>query len=106
MSSPTLAEVQGAVMQLPNQDAAAAEHIRVVTATKKQIKEELTKLGCTTDEDIRFIDGKYIGLFILPSPNNVYVGFGNMGGRTAYRGASAEFDAPKAAAMIVEYAKQ
>lgn len=104
--STTLAEVQGAVAQLPNQDAATAEHTRAVNTTKQQLKEEVIKLGCTTDEDIRFIDGKYVGLFVLPSPNNVYVGFGAMGGRTAYRGAAAEFDAAKAAALIVESLKK
>lgn len=50
------------------------------------ICESLRAAGHTTDGDGLIVDGQYVGLFVIPGADRVFIGFGLLGGRTAYRG--------------------
>lgn len=108
--STTLAEVQertGRVLTSATpQEVLVEEHTRRVATTKKRIKEALENAGHTTDDDVRIVNGKYVGLFVLPSPNHLYVGFGSMGGQQAYRGEESAFDPKAVANLLVEHAQR
>lgn len=90
---------------LHSSDKVVEEHRKKVAGIKKQIVDELIAIGHAVDPDVKMIDGKYAGLFVLPSPNHLYIGFGSLGGHEAYRGNEAQFDAHAAAHRISDYVR-
>lgn len=81
------------------------ESNRRVAAVKARVRTALEAAGCKADQEVRYVDGAYVGLFALPSNGgHVYVGFGKCGSHVAHRGQEAAMDDAAVAALIAAYA--
>jgi hypothetical protein len=79
-------------------------HKQAVAEVKALIRDGLLRAGHTADEEIKIVNGHYVGLFVLPSGDYVHIGLGMVGGRSAYRGKRCEAPIDKIVGMIVEHA--
>ena len=61
-------------------------HRKLTADVTRMIRKELITLEHKPDDDVRIVDDQAVMLFILPSINHLYIGFGPTGGREAYRG--------------------
>lgn len=104
----TLATIHGPAIPAPEAtapDKVLTEHNRRVATVKAKVKAELEAVGHTTDDEVRLVDNQYVGLFVLPSQDHLYVGYGRLGGSQAYRGPEDKFDAAAVATAVIAYLK-
>lgn len=89
--------------QVPHEDL-VKEHKEQVSGVQRLLKEAVVKAGRATDDDLREIDGVFVGTFVLPSDKHIYVGYGAMGGLSAYRGPLDDLKPDEVAQKLLEYA--
>lgn len=77
------------------------EHNRKTSEARSKVKAALITCGYNPDDNVKFVNDQYVGLYILPSVGHLCVGFGKCGNKIAFRGVDTDFDPMAVAKLIV-----
>lgn len=89
--------------QMPSENT-MTEHAATVNAVISEIRASLVDGGTTCDDSVKHIDGKFIGLFVVPSQSSLYIGYGSNGSRKAFFGNIVDLDIDNVTNSLMAYA--